>query len=186
MLECRSDIKSTHLLAYISSFYKELQPEQLIKNIKTLSASGIKNLQRGRALIKVPLNDIIQSPDYKAVPCNYYGIQEKAGFYTPNACKMLAYKVLYEMEQVPDRIMPVDIFEMNLFFNKHFEGTPKLVFRRFCDHHKIDETETLNTYRRKIKWEDVLNDIPVYKEKPKEKKNTEAEGLINAFFQILK
>lgn len=186
VMEMRSDVKNTHLLAYIQAFYRELEPDHLIRNIKTLGVASIKNLMRGRALVEVPINDVVKSLDYKAVPCNYRAIRETAGFYKPNACRLLAYKVLYETEQVPDRIMPVDIFELNLFFKEHFEGTPIEVFRRFCIHHCLDEKETLDTYRKKIKWEIILNNTSNHQNKAKNKKHTEVDGLIGAFFQMLK
>lgn len=189
VLDLRKDISQRHLLTYIQAFYKVLDQHHLYRNLKTLSAAAIINLQRGRALVKVPSNDVDIPPpqkSYNAVSLNYSGIKEKAGFYKPNACKLLAFKVLYETENVPDRLMPVDIFELNLFFSEHFEGSPKEVFSRFCEHHNLQEKEILQQYRNKVNWDSFINDVPCYKIKPKEKKHTESEGLINAFLQILR
>ena len=47
---------------------------------------------------------------------------------------------------------PIDLVQMNLFYNENFDEHPSVVVIKFCKYHDLDGSSTLEHYRKGLQY----------------------------------
>ena len=106
-------------------------------------------------------------------------MEQIKSFQKPNACKFIAFKLL--SESVPLSTIPIDSVQMNLFYRENFDEHPSVIFTKFCKFHDLNESETLEHYKRSLNLNNDVNSVKYTK-----KKHSTTEGFVSAFFQMIR
>lgn len=193
LLSLRPEIDKQILIEYVQAYHRSLTAESLINNLRSLKKSTLNGLFRGCGTAKVFSTQgtencnakdgatSLSNVSFKKIAYDYTGFNEKMGFSKPAACRYLAYKVL--AKSLPNNILPVDIHEVNDFFDTHFKGEPEEVFHRFCEIKNIEKDETLRYYKNKCNLDEIYN---VKRPTKDLKKPNAGETLLSAWLHITK
>lgn len=175
----RKDIAKQDIHLYIESFYRILTPSSLVKNIKSLSSAKIKNVRADRGTADVTQRTAQTTKTGVNIMFNYEKKKEITGFEQKFASRYLAYLLL--SKSVPKCVVPLDLFEANVFFKKYFEGEVNDVFIKCCEFNGTNPDEVLNYFRHKLNWSNLYNNDNFFATSLNKKK----ENKISTFACIL-